>query len=87
MPGQAIEDRVLAIIAAQARMDVAQIGLDMTPGELGLESLGLVEVIFAIEEEFDIAVPFNANTVGEGQFDVSTVGSVVAAVRGLVQAK
>ena len=37
----------------------------MTPGrrfeDLGIDSLGLVESIFAIEEAFDIQVPFNAN--------------------------
>jgi acyl carrier protein len=58
-----------------------------TPEELGLDSLGLVEAIFAIEEAFDIAVPFNANDTGENRFDMRTVGLVVDAVRGLVAAK
>jgi len=40
----------------------------------------LVESIFAIEEAFDIAVPFNANDPTDGAFDISTVASIVAAV-------
>ena len=53
---------------------------------LGLDSLGLVEAIFAIEESFGISVPFNANEPGASEFDISTVGSVVAGVRRLVAA-
>ena len=37
-------------------------------------SLGLVEAIFAIEEAFDIQVPFNANDPERSEFDISTVG-------------
>ena len=35
--------------------------------------LGLVEAIFAIEEAFDIQVPFNANDPERSEFDISTV--------------
>ena len=35
--------------------------MDATLEDLGIDSLGLVEAVFAIEEAFDIQVPFNAN--------------------------
>ena len=35
--------------------------------------LGLVEAVFAIEEAFDIQVPFNANDPQKSEFDISTV--------------
>ena len=41
-------------------------------------------MIFAIEEAFDITVPFSASDAGPKDFDVSTVGTVVTAVRALV---
>ena len=78
---------VTRIIAKQAMVPFEVVTLSATPAELGLDSLGLVETIFAIEEEFDIAVPFNANEGGTKDFDISTVGSVVAAVQALIAAR
>lgn len=82
-----VADTVFAILAQQAMIPLAAVHMDATPEELGLDSLGLVEAIFAIEEAFDVAVPFNANATGENRFDMSTVGVVVGAVRGLIAAK
>lgn len=79
-----IEHRVIAIIAEQAVLEPQ----DVTPGatleDLGIDSLGLVESIFAIEEAFDIQVPFNVNAPDESEFDISSVATIVAAVRALV---
>lgn len=79
--------RVMAILAEQALLDPADLSGEMTLKDLGLDSVGLVEVIFAIEEAFDVQVPFNANDPRAGDFDASTVGSVVAAVERLVAAR
>jgi hypothetical protein len=43
----------------------------------------LVECIFAIEEGFDITVPFNANDPSASDFDISSVGAIIAAVKQL----
>jgi acyl carrier protein len=48
--------------------------------------MALVETLFAIEEAFDIQVPFNANTPGQG-IDLATVGSLIAGVEALVARK
>ena len=56
-----VKETVIQIIAEQALLDPADIALDSTLEELAIDSLGLVESIFAIEERFDITVPFNAN--------------------------
>jgi acyl carrier protein len=82
-----IRDKVIAIIAAQAVLDVADVRMDSTLESLGIDSLGLVESIFAIEEAFDISVPFNANDPSQGDFDISSVASIVAAVEALVAAQ
>ena len=79
------QDRIRAIIAEQAMLEPDQISDDSTPEDLGIDSLGLVEAIFAIEEAFDISVPFNANDPDSNEFDISSVASVVAAVRELVR--
>ncbi|MEP2427629.1 MAG: acyl carrier protein, partial [Tateyamaria sp.] len=42
------------------------------------------EAIFAIEEAFDITVPFNANAPQASDFDISTVASIVAGIERLL---
>lgn len=81
---QSVKERVIAIIAEQAVLDVSDVAMDSTLASLGLDSLGLVEAIFAIEESFDISVPFNANEPGKSEFDISSVASIVTAVEGLI---
>ena len=81
------QDRIRAIIAEQAMLEPDQISDDSTPEDLGIDSLGLVEAIFAIEEEFDISIPFNANEPDKSEFDISTMGTIMAAVERLVAQK
>jgi len=84
---QSIHDRIVAIIAEQAMLDPEQITPQATPAELGIDSLGLVESIFAIEEAFDISIPFNANEPEQSDFDISSMGSIIAGVEKLVAGK
>lgn len=82
---QNVREAVIRIIAEQAVLEPE----DVTPGqsleELGIDSLGLVEAIFAIEEEFDVSVPFNANEPEKSDFDISSVEAVIRAVEELVE--
>ena len=43
-----------------------------------------MESIFAIEERFDITVPFNANAPGSSGFDISSVATIITAVEHLI---
>jgi acyl carrier protein len=78
-----LKDQVIAIIAEQALLDPSDVTLDSTPESLGIDSLGLVESIFAIEETFDITVPFNANDPKSSDFDISSVATIIAAIERL----
>ncbi len=79
-----IRDKVIAIIAELAVLEVEDVRTDATLDDLGIDSLGVVESIFAIEEAFDIQVPFNANEPEKSAFDISSVAAIIAAVEGLV---
>jgi len=79
-----VKETVIQIIAEQALLDPADIALDSTLEELAIDSLGLVESIFAIEERFDITVPFNANAPGSSDFDISSVATIITAVEHLI---
>ena len=79
-----VKNKVILIIAEQGLLDVADVSLSATLEDLGIDSLGVVESIFAIEEEFDIEVPFNANAPEESEFDISSVATIISAVETLV---
>jgi acyl carrier protein len=79
-----IQTQVIAIIAEQAVLEPQDVSLEHSLADLGIDSLGLVECIFAIEEAFDISVPFNANDPNSGDFDISSVAAIVSAVNALV---
>ena len=79
-----VKDKVVQIIADQGLLDVTDVTLEATLDDLGIDSLGVVESIFAIEEEFDIEVPFNANATEQSDFDISSVASIILAVENLV---
>ena len=82
-----IREKIIEILAEQAVLRPSQVGVEASLADLGIDSLGLVEIVFAIEEAFEIQVPFNANDPSESEFDISSVGSIVGAVEGLVGAQ
>lgn len=79
-----VKDRVIAIVAEQAVLEPSDVTMESTLEDLGIDSLGLVESIFAIEEEFDISIPFNANTPEDSDFDISNVAAIVSGIDKLV---
>jgi acyl carrier protein len=82
-----IKDQVIAIIAEQAVLEPVDVTLDSTLDDLGIDSLGLVESIFSIEEAFDITIPFNANAPSESDFDISSVAAIIAGIERLISEK
>jgi acyl carrier protein len=77
---------VIAIIAKKKRVEKPTVELSDRLEDLGLESLDAVEMIFDLEEKFDIEIPYNANTNNpRAEFD--TVGDVVKLIQKLVDKK
>ena len=79
-----IEEAVIAILAKQLLLSPSEVAPDARVEDLGLDSLGKVEAIFAMEERFDIAVPFNANEPDQPDFDFTSLPSIVAGVERLI---
>jgi acyl carrier protein len=84
---ESIRDKVIRIIAEQAFLEPTDVEPDASPEDLGIDSMGLVESVFAIEEAFNVSVPFNANEPSQSAFDVSTVDAIISAVEDLVRTK
>ena len=82
-----VKQGVARIIAEQAMVDADDITAETKLEDLGLDSLALVEVVFGIEETFDVSVPYNANDPNESDFKLTTVGEVVAGVEQLIAEK
>lgn len=87
MTPEALRTQVHAILAEQAMIPVEDVTDDKALTDLGIDSMGVVESIFALEEAFDIQVPFNANEPAKSDLDLSSVGSLVTAIAALVKAK
>ena len=82
-----VKTKVIEILAEQAVLDVSDVTLESTLDSLGIDSLGLVESIFAIEEAFDITISFNLNAPNESDFDISDVAAIVWGIEKLLAEK
>jgi acyl carrier protein len=76
-----IASDVIAVIAKKVRVDHPKIEMSDRLQDLGLESLDAVELVFDLEEKFDVQIPYNAN---DPKFEFDTVGEIVSAVERLV---
>lgn len=85
-------EQVLAIVSKHLPSGSTTIDESRKLDELGLASLDIVEIIFEIEEAFQIQVPYTApsrrvgNATGEDGYsaEFETVHDIVSAVEGLL---
>jgi acyl carrier protein len=70
-------DEILDIVAQKALIDRSKLSPQAKLADLNVSSLDMVEVMFALEDKFGIALPFNANTNSN---EFQTVGDVIALV-------
>jgi acyl carrier protein len=79
-----IIDEILDIVAQKAMIDRAKLNADAKLADLQISSLDVVEIVFALEDKFQIQIPFNANSTS---MEFTTVGEVIGVVEKLIQAK
>ncbi len=77
-----LENRILEIFAKEARRDKASLNLDTTLEDLDLESLDILQILFDIEEEFDVYIPYN-----DESFKLDTLRDVVDGMVRLIAEK
>ena len=75
-----IQDTVVEILAEKALLKPGDVKLDFSISDLGLDSLGIVEIIFALEEQFDIEIDINFNNLNSSDFDISTVQEIIKSI-------
>lgn len=83
---ESLDDKVLEILAAKAKPSEKEVTLDTPIEETGIDSLSMIEIIFELEEAFDIEIPDPA-TVEERTKSFQTPRDVAAMVRALLDEK
>ena len=76
-------DDIVEMITGRLKPTSGALQLSDSLDDLGLDSMQVVELIFDIEEKFDIQIPLNANMDIEGK----TLADLIRAVDKLVAAK
>ena len=76
---------VRQVISKQAHIPIEQLTADTKLADVGIESLDVIEVVFALEEKFNVSLPFNANESSADEFE--TIGKVAEALKKIVNEK
>ena len=80
MPDQ-LSARVIQVIAKTQHLPVESIAIDQTFADLKIDSLDGMNILFAVESEFDISIP-------DGQAaEIKSVRDMVEGIQKLVAAK
>jgi acyl carrier protein len=82
MTEEEIREKIFDIIAKEARIDRGTLTLETKLEDLKIESLDMVQILFGIEDTFDVYVPQD-----DQSFKLSTMKDVVDGVKRLVAAK
>jgi len=76
-----ITERILQVIAKTQKLPEAKVTLDSSFEELNIDSMDGVNILFALENEFDITVP------DEDAKKIRSIRDIVDGVTRLVEAK
>ena len=79
--GIVLVDRVIRVIAETQRIPVEMIGPEATFEELKFDSLDGINILFALENEFDINIP------DEDARQIKSIPEMVAGIEKLLAAK
>ena len=80
-----IEERVLGLVGEQAGIDPKEISLFSKFEELNLDSVAIVELIFSLEEAFNVSIPFEGLDESELKRNFHTISSLIDHLKGLLQ--
>ena len=78
-----IQKKVTELIAEQIGLNSDELSLDSSFEDLNIDSVGLVELVFSIEEYFEINIPFEELEEEELKEKFFSVKSLIEVVEGL----
>ncbi|HYT75064.1 MAG TPA: acyl carrier protein [Vicinamibacterales bacterium] len=74
---------VLEILARRAKLDPSALALDTPLASVGIDSIGMIETIFEVEERFGITIP-DSDSAEDRLKDFETPASVVRLITSLL---
>ena len=80
-----IEKQVLELVGEQAGIDPKKISLLCKFEDLNLDSVAIVELIFSLEEKFNISIPFEGIEENELKKNFHTISSLINYLRELLK--
>ena len=81
-----VSKKAIAVIAEYKEVDESSISLDTKLKDLEMDSLDALNLIFELEEEFDLSFPDEA-IPDEKSLETGTIGDLVAGLEKLVAEK
>ena len=81
-----INEIVIKIVSKHAEEAAENVNATTTLNSLGITSLNVIEIIFDIEDQFDITIP-NYGGVEGLNLDFRTIEDIIQAVSTLVESK
>jgi len=82
MTDEEIRSKIFDIFAKEANLDREALTMDAKLEDLDIESLDMVQILFGIEEAFDVYVPQD-----DDSFKLESMGDVVEGVKNLMAQK
>mgnify|MGYP001389687604 FL=1 len=79
-----IEEQVLELIGEQAGINPKEISLFSKFEDLNLDSVAVVELIFMLEERFEISIPFEGLDESELKRNFYNVANLIRHLKGLL---
>ena len=79
-----IEEIVLELVGEQVGIDPKEIFLSSKLEDLNIDSVAIVELVFLLEEKFEISIPFEGLDESELKRNFYTVSSIVDHLKDLL---
>ena len=80
-----IHEQVLELVGEQVGIDPQEIFLSSKLEDLNLDSVAIVELIFSLEETFNISIPFEGLDEVELRRNFETVSSLINHLKEILQ--
>ena len=80
-----IEEKVLELVGEQVGIEPHEIFLSSKLEDLNLDSVAIVELVFLLEEKFEISIPFEGLDESELKRNFYTVSSIVDNLKDLLK--
>ena len=80
-----IEETVLELVGEQVGLDPQEVSLSSKLEDLNLDSVAIVELVFLLEEKFEISIPFEGLDESELKRNFYTISSIVDNLKNILQ--